>query len=194
MTGGAWKDTPVSANTKRKNAKKQALRQLTLEHTTSPQTEEKRFQTEVELADLSLDLRRWTFARSWRKNAASSSLAEEVAPISPRTRPPPPPPPKDVKGPAKHSRGKRSVIAEGQAEKRHRHENEAFPSIDRVNNTIAQPDPPLDRQLVGQYLDRCIAVAEAQIAGARDKSKKKRAVEEIERLVERVIATQADRR
>lgn len=39
---------------------------------------------------------------------------------------------------------------------------------------------------MAQYLDRCIAVAETQLAGARGRGKKG-AVREIERLVERVV-------
>lgn len=194
MTGGAWKDTNHSTGPKRNKAKEQPPSVLTLENNISTQTEEQRFRTEVELADLRLDLRRWNFSRSWRRNGGSSSLADPGGMVSPRTRPPPSLPPKDGKGPAKHIQGKAYAIAEGQAEKRHRPDNEAFPSSLQLNNAIGQSDPSLGKQLVGQYLDRCIAVAELQIAGARDKSRKKEAVREIERLVEKVIATQADQR
>ena len=110
--------------------------------------------------------------------------------MSPRTRPPSH---KEVRGPARRSQGEVFVIAEGQVEKRHRPKDEASPSSSRLNETIAQSDPPLDTNFVGQYLERCIAVAESQIAGARDKSRKKEAVKEIERLVEKVVArVQAD--
>ena len=43
---------------------------------------------------------------------------------------------------------------------------------------------------MGQFLDKCIAAAESQLAAAGSKAKKKGAVREIERLVEKVV-TQA---
>ena len=54
-------------------------------------------------------------------------------------------------------------------------------------NTVTESHAPLDRQLMGQYLDGCIKVAEARMAKATDKKKKEEAVEEIERLVGRVV-------
>ena len=191
MTGGAWKDTPILAGPKRKKAKKQPGPISTAEHAISPQDEDAKFQTEVDHADLRLKLRRWRFGRSWR-TAASNSLPDEAAPISPRTRVPPLPPLKDVVEETSCSEGKLSLPAGGQAKEEDRSQHEALPACNGVNIAIAQPDPPLDRKTVGQYLDQCIAAAESQLVGAGSKSRKKGAVKEIERLVEKVIATQAD--
>ena len=191
MTGGAWKDTHNSAGAKRNKAKKQPARISTTEHHTSCQDEDTKFQTEVDLADLRLKLRRWNFARSW-KPAASSSLPDEVAPTSPRTRRPALPLKDAVEDAANYSQGKVLLFADDHAKRRNGGQHDVLPSSHQANITVAQPNPPLDRQLVGQYLDRCIAAAESQLVGAGRKSRKKGAVKEIERLVKTVIATQAD--
>ena len=191
MTGGTWNDTHISTNTRQNKRKKQPAPISTTEHAMSPQDEDTKFQTEVDLADIRLKLRRWRFGRSWR-TAASSSLADEAALVSPRTRGPPLPPLKDVEEVVNHSQGKEFLLAGGQAKEEDRSQLDALPSSHQVNITTAQPDPPLDRKTVGQYLDQCIAAAESQLVGAGGKSRKKSAVKEIERLVEKVIATQAD--
>lgn len=190
MTGGAWKDTESSAGARRNKAKKQPAPIATTKHQTSCRDEDTKFQIEVDLADLRLKLRRWNFARSW-KIAASRSLPNEAEPMSPRTRRPPLLL-KDAEEAAHHSQGKVSLLVGGQVDKRNGPNDDAFPSSHQVDITMAQPNPPLDRKLVGQYLDRCIAAAESQLVGVGSKSRKKGAVEEIERLVEMVIATQAD--
>ena len=187
MTGGAWKDTNVPAGAKRNKAKKQPLLISTTEHATSRQTEDERFQTEVELADLKIKLRRWNFARSW-KIAASSPLADDDStPLSPRTRRPSR---KDAKEAATRPQGRAPLFTDDQVGRKDRSQRDALPSCHRGNITNAQPNSPLDRQMIGQYLERCVAAAESQLAGAGNKSQKKGAVREIERLVEKVMATQ----
>ena len=54
-------------------------------------------------------------------------------------------------------------------------------------NAVAVSHAPLDRHLMGQYLEGCIKAAEARLAKATDKKKKEEAVREIERLVGRVV-------
>ena len=184
MTGGTWKDTKASASSKKPKAKKQPA-QISTKHT-STQDDEEKFQAEVDLADLQLQLRRWSFARSWRR-PSSMSLTEEL-PVSPRTRRP-----ADFEEPATcHMTDKASLCADQVENQRNEHEDHAaLSSCHQVDPIIAQADLLLDRHLIGQYLDRCIAATESQLAGERNKTKKNGAVKEIERLVEKVIETQA---
>ncbi|KAL9132738.1 MAG: hypothetical protein Q9175_006088 [Cornicularia normoerica] len=184
MTGGAWKDRNHPAGSKRSKAKRPAQAPTTKhardfsEDDKSIQDEEK-FRAQVDEADLKMKLRRWNFARSWRP-ACSSPLADESDNISPRSRP------EDVGNSATFHR-KAPLIAD-QAEKKNRteHDDVAALSCGRVN-TVAKPNAPLDNYLTGQYLDRCVAATESQLAGKRNKTKKKEAVKEIERLVEKVV-------
>lgn len=185
MTGGAWKATNVSPGAKETKAK-QSARTPTTEgvgvssEDISRQSED-RFRAEVDIADLRMKMRRWNFARSWK--SPSSSPLDDDSHVSPW----------DVDKPST-CRTKAPLCAE-QAEKKKRkgteHGNRAARSSCPRANPIAKPHAPLDRHLIGQYLDRCIAATESQLAGARNKSKKKGAVKEIERLVEKVIVTQA---
>lgn len=191
MVGGAWQATNVSADAKRSKAN-QSARAPTTErvYASSPEEEsrqsEERFRAEVEEADLRMKLRHWNFARSWKSPSPSSSPPADDAPISPW----------DVARPAPSpTTGSKDPLCAEPSEKKRENRtghdaSAARSSCDRVDR-IAPSDPPLDRHLVGQYLDRCIAATESQLAGARDKSEKKRAVRDIERLVEKVIVTQA---
>lgn len=184
MTGGTWKDAKASASPKKPKAKKRPAR-ISTKHK-STQDDKEKFQAEVDLADLQIQLRRWTFARSWRR-PSSKSLTEDL-PISPRTRQP-----TDVGEPATSPRTDKASLCADQVEnQRNEHEDHAaLSSCHQVDPIIAKADLLLDRHLIGQYLDRCIAATESQLAGERDKTKKKGAVKEIERLVEKVIETQA---
>ena len=201
MTGGTWKATNVSARSKKTKPKKQPAPPPTTKHAydfpaeaTSNQDEEDRFRAEVDRADHQLKLRRWNFARSW-KRASSGPLGDECSPLSPRSR--------GaagvgvgvgVQGPVIHSRDEASVSGDrGEEEERvvEREVLAALSSCHRVDPIIGNADPSLDRRLMGQYLDRCIAATESQLVEGRKRSKKQGAVREIERLVEKVIATQA---
>ncbi len=166
MTGGTWKDAKASASPKKSKAKKKPAR-ISTKHT-STQDDEDKFQAEVDLADLQIQLRRWTFARSWRR-PSSRSLTEEL-PISPRTRRP-----TDVKEPATCPRtDEASLCADRVGDQGNKHEDEAaLSSCHQVDPIIAKADLPLDRHLIGQYLDRCIAATESQLAGERIRRRRK---------------------
>ncbi|KAL9064322.1 MAG: hypothetical protein Q9161_008956 [Pseudevernia consocians] len=197
MTGGAWKATNVSARSKKTKPKKQPAPPPTPKHAcdfsaeaTSTQDEEDRFRAEVDRADHQLKLRRWNFARSW-KRASSGPLGDECSPLSPRSREAAG---VGVGGPVIHSRDEAAVSGDrGEKEDRvvEREVFAALSSCHRVDPIIGNADPSLDRGLMGQYLDRCIAATESQLVEGRKRSKKQGAVREIERLVEKVIATQA---
>lgn len=184
MTGGSWKDATNPKSSKKPKAKRPA-RVPTIEpaygfsEDTSSQNDDK-FQAEVDLADLKIALLRWNFARSWR-SASSRSLADEPN-ISPRSHP------RDVKISATCS-GRADVRADQAGKIRSGYDDLAALSRNRVNTT-AKSNPPLDGNVIGQYLDKCIAATEYQLARAGSKAKKKEAVKEIERLVEKVV-TQA---
>lgn len=185
MTGGSWKDTNISKSSKKRKAK-QPARASTAEHVRDFSSEDKssqeedRFRTEVDLADLKMKLRRWNFARSWG-SASSISLAEESH-ISPRSRP------EDIEEPSTCS-NKAPLVADLPEKNETGHGDLGALSCNRVN-TIAKPNAPLDRNTIGQYLDGCIAATESQLVAGRNKAQRKRAVKEIERLVEKVV-TQA---
>ena len=196
MTGGTWKDANASARSKKTKPKKHPAPTPTAKHgcdfsseeATSTRDEEDRFRAEVDLADLQMKLRRWNFARGW-KRASSGSLGDESSPMSPRNRGAA----RGEESSAVHSRDKASLFGDrGETGRVGREVLTARSSCHRVDPVIGPADPSLDRLLIGQYLDRCVAATESQLAEGRDKSKKQGAVKEIERLVEKVIATQAD--
>lgn len=176
MTGGAWESTDRTHRLKKSSKSQPPTTNPT--HTLSSDdqltAEETNFYTEVDLADLRMKLRRWTFARSW-KTAASNPLAEEETNLSPLSRP------IDLdKSPTyPNNHGPPLSASQTDTDKR-------TPLAQRTAT------PPLDEDLMAQYLNQCIAAAETQLAGAKDKSKVKNgAVKEIERLVEKLV-TQAE--
>ena len=176
MIGGAWTDTEKTHRPKKTRAK-QPLAESTrgiLEDGDNPTQHDANFRTAVDVAELQLKLRRWTFARSWK--LASSAVQCDEPPLSPRSLP------KDTENPA--TSPNKSPIHVDHAEKNSL-EEVVLPRHPPAGNT--KSTAPLDRHLMAQYLDQCIAAAESQIAGARDKVEKRRAVKEIERLVERVV-------
>ena len=175
MTGGAWKDTNYSHTPKKIKTK-----QFTAPASDSASTpssdrsslDETNFRAEVDLADLQIKLRRWNFARSW-KSASSNSLAEESE-LSPRCLP------RDVDIPPNFP--KKAALSTLQAEKKNA--TLVYQSI----KPSTKPTSPLDKALIAQYLDQCIAATESQLARSRNSAKKKEeAVKEIERLVEKVV-------
>lgn len=170
MTVRTSKSTAVSTSWKQSKATQPAQTSATdrtsdFSKDTSSHDEDK-FRAEVDLADLKIKQRRWNFARSWRPASSDSSLADEPH-ISPRSRTWP------TKVPLSADRTDKERVEDDDL---------------RLRNTIAKPNPALDRRLMGQYLDRCIAATESQLARGRNKSKKKEAVKEIERLVEKVVS------
>lgn len=176
MTGGAWKDTDH-----KHSPKKMKTKQFTPAPTPDPAStpssdrsslDETNFRAEVDLADLQIKLRQWNFARSW-KTASSNSLADDSA-LSPRCLhsdldiPPQCP---DI-----------PALSALQAEK----SDTALPY--QAVNPTTELTPTLDKALIAQYLDQCIAATESQLARSRNNAKKKgEAVKEIERLVEKVV-------
>ncbi|CAD6579414.1 MAG: hypothetical protein ASARMPREDX12_009160 [Alectoria sarmentosa] len=186
MTGETWQDTNTSKRSNEERKARKSAQGLTNEHACDfsskdkSSQEEDRFRTEVDLADLKIKLRRWNFARSW--GSASSSLVGDESRISPRSRP------EDIEEDSTCT-NKAPLFADLPEKNETGHGDLAALSCHRVY-TIAKPNPPLDRNTIGQYLDQCIAATESQLAGARNKSQKKKAVREIERLVAKVV-TQA---
>lgn len=181
MTGGSWKDTDVSHGSKKPKTKRPSpLHTIPHAHTSSNNAfnrEYTKFRTEVDLADLQIKLRRWNFARSWR--TASSGPSIDESDISPRTRF------GDVED--KASRTSKRLLTANHGERKNktsnRNDGATVPQC-----TTAEPTRPLDRELMTQYLDRCIAATESQLADARHKAKRKGGtVKEIERLVENVV-------
>ena len=186
ITGGAWKDSDKSSRSKKSNKTNQSAQLPTTKPTCTPSSDnesnqdETNFYTEVDLADIQIKLRRWNFARSW-KTPSSNPPAEETN-ISPRCLP------IDLNV-AATCPDKEPPLSAFQTDTNN--ETTAFPH--HPHNTAVKPAPALDEDLMAQYLNRCIAAAEAQLAGARDKSRKKKgAVKEIERLVEKVVEAQAN--
>lgn len=183
MTGGAWEDTDKT-HPPRKNTTNST--RVPSCDDDQPTQDETNFYTEVDLADLQMKLRRWTFARNWKTASSSSSpLAEEETNLSPLSRP--------IihldQSPTYSSKkdGRPPLSASSQTDT----DNIKTPLAHRPQQQTAAP--PLDEDLMAQYLNRCIAAAETQLAGARDKSKVKNgAVREIERLVEKVVIRQAE--
>lgn len=172
-TAGASKNTTTSTDSKKTKAKQPTRASHTNKHADNnskekPSQDGDKFKTEIDLADLRIQLRRWNFARSWN-SASSGSLADESH-ISPWNRP------EDVDDRA-ICPGKRVLLAGQERETQVK--------------TMAKTNPRLERYLIGPYLDKCIAATESQLAMGRHKSKKTKAVKEIERLVETVV-TQAD--
>lgn len=177
MTGGAWEDRDKTQRPK-KSAKTQ-LPNLTCVPTTDDQLtqDQTNFYTKVDLADLQMKLQRWTFARNW-KTASSSPQSEKDMNISPLSRP------VDTdKTPTYPSKNGQSPVCSCDSQ-----------TITDNTTPPAQPSrqtttPPLDEDLMAQYLNQCIAAAETQLAGAKDKSKVKNeaVVKEIERLVEKLV-------
>ena len=176
MNGGAWKDTDQPGSSRKPKTKKQRLAQIpTVKHihdvskgmdAPSQDSQDENLQAQSEFIDLKMQLQRWTFARSWRTARSSPSPAEHD--ISPWCRP------QDVEAPTL-SPGKAQIIG-----------GNFVPPPGHGANTVAESHAPLDRQLMGQYLEGCIKAAEARLAKTTDK-KKEEAVKEIERLVERVV-------
>lgn len=165
MTGGAWEDRDKTHRRFKKSSPTQPP--TTPPHVPPPYDDhftpdETTFHTAVDLADLQTKLRRWTFARSW-KTASSNPSAEEETNISPLSRPTAP----IETGPSQTDTDRKT------------------PPAPRPQHPAT---PPLDEDVMAQYLNRCIAAVETQLAGARDKSKGKNgAVKEIERLVEQLV-------
>ena len=182
MTGGAWKDTNHSHNPK-KIKTKQPTPAPTSNPTRTPSSDrsslyETTFRTELDLADIQIKLRRWSFARSWR-TASSDSLAHELD-LSPLCQP------SDVGIPPNCP--KLPALSALQAERK----GTALPYQPIKPTTKATPH--LDETVIAQYLEQCIAATESRLASARNNAKKKgEAVKEIERLVEKVMM-QADLR
>ena len=180
MTGGTWKDTSQPARSKKPKAKQQKpARTPTTKHVRdvsrnmdapTQDDQDKRFQAQLDLIDLKMRLQRWTFARSWRTARSSPPPAEASRhDISPWCLP------QDVENPP-IGPGKARLI-----------DGDLVPLAGHCANAVADPYMLLDRHLMGQYLDGCIAAAEAQLAKATNKAVKEEAVKEIERLVERVV-------
>ena len=175
MTGGAWKDTNYSHTPK--EIKTKQFIAPTSDSASTPSSDrssldETNFRAEVDLADLQIKLRRWNFARSWR-SASSNSLAEEPD-LSPRRLP------RDVDIPPKSPNKPDLSVLETEKS------NTALPHQSIKPTT--KPTSPLDKALVAQYLEQCIAATESQLARSRNSAKKKaEAVKEIERLVEKVV-------
>ena len=171
MTGGAWKDTNQSRSSRKPKAKKERPAQIpSTKHVhdvskdkdaPSQDAQDENLQAQVEIIDLRMQLQRWTFARSWRTTRSSPSPADTSEDeISPLSRP------QDVKTPT----------------------DDLVPPPGHGADVVGVLHAPLDRHLMGQYLDGCIKVAEAKLAKATNKAAKEEVVKEIEQLVERVIA------
>ena len=180
MTGGAWKDTKQPGSSKNPKARTRRPAQIpTVQHVQDVSKDKdapgQDYQDESLLAqsefiDLRMQLQRWSFARSWRTARSSPPPADTLQDdISPLCRP------QDVEAPVL-SPGKAQMIGDN-----------LIPLPGHEANAIGVSQPPLDKHLMGQYLDGCIKAAEAQLAKTTDKGKKEEAVKEIERLVGRVI-------
>lgn len=179
MIGGAWEDTDKTHRPRKSTTN--SPRVPSCDDDDQLTQDETNFYTEVDLADLQMKLRRWTFARNWKTASSSSSpRAEQETDLSPLSRP--------IihldKSPTYSSKkdDRPPLSASSQTDT----DNNETPLAHRPHQQTATP--PLDEDLMAQYLNRCIAAAETQLAGARDKSKVKNgAVKEIERLVEKVV-------
>ena len=180
MNGGAWKDMDQPESSRKPKAQSHRLAQIpTVKHipdvskdkdAPSQDAQDEKLQARLEFIDLKMQLQRWTFARSWRTARSSPPPADTSEDdISPWSRP------KDVEAPIS-SPGKAHVIS-----------GDLVPLSGHGANTVAVSHAPLDRHLMGQYLDGCVKAAEARLAEATDKEKKEEIVKEIERLVERVV-------
>ena len=177
MNGGAWKDTNQPGSSRKPKARNQRPAQIsTTKHVhgvskdtdaPSQDAQDEKLQARLEFIDLRMQLQRWSFARSWRIARSNPPPAEHD--ISPLCRP------QDVEIPTV-SPGKAQMIGD-----------DLVPLPGHGTNTVAVSQAPLDRHLMGQYLDGCIKAAEARLAEATDKGKKEEIVKEIERLVERVV-------
>lgn len=166
MTGGSWQDTDASARSKRKqNKSKRPARLLTSTHTSDY----------LISADTSIH----------DEDADEYSFRAEVDIADLRTK----------LRRWKFSRSWRCGLGRSRVDEgdmisprsRVRDVGKETSCLTRAQNTIEEPSAPLDRELVGQYLERCVAAAESQLVGARSNGEKKRAVKEIERLVEKVV-------
>ena len=177
MTGGTWKDTNQPGSSRKTKAKQQRPAQIpTVQHARdvsknmdapSQDDQDERLRAQLEFVDLKMRLQRWTFARSWRTARSSPPLTEHD--ISPWCRS------QDVETPVL-SPGKAQLIG-----------GDLVPLPGHGTNAVAGSHGPLDRQLMGQYLDGCIAAAESRLAKAPNRAVKEEAVKEIERLVGRVV-------
>ena len=177
MNGGVWKDTNQPGGSRRPKAKNQRPAQIpTTEHVhdvskdkdaPSQDDQDESLRAQLEFIDLKMQLQRWSFARSWR--TARSSLSQTEDDISPWCCP------QDIEHPAV-SPGNAQLV-----------DSDLVPLPGHEANAVSVSQAPLDRHLIGQYLDGCIKAAEAKIANATNKAVKEEAVKEIERLVERVV-------
>ena len=181
MTGGAWKDTKQSRSSRKPKAKNERPAQIpTTKHVhhvsndkdaPSQDAQDENLRAQLESIDLRMQLQRWTFARSWRTTRSSPPPADTSEDeISPLSRP------QDAETP-KLSPGKSQTTSD-----------DLVPPPGNGADVVGVLHAPLDRYLMGQYLDGCIKVAEAKLAKATSKAAKEEVVKEIEQLVERVIA------
>ena len=180
MTGGAWEDTDKTHRPRKSTTNSLCVPSRADDQLTQDETN---FYTAVDLADLQMKLRRWTFAQNWKTASSSSSSppADEETNLSPLSRPIH----LDDKSPTYSSKkdGRPPLSASSQTDT-----TDNKPALAHRLQQQTATTPPLDEDLMAQYLNRCIAAAETQLAGARDKSKVKNgAVKEIERLVEKVV-------
>ena len=226
-TGGAWKDTDPSQRSKKKKnnnnnnnnydkTTQPAQSSTAAAATVHPPTDlvvvvpsdddddndnETSFRTEVDRAELRLQLRRWNFARSWKKTTATCSRPDEeeeeegggISPLSRRNT--------NVEwnlsaAPSDPHHNNNNNKNKENANDDH-HQAPTTKKTKKDTSTSTQDDddttttttaPPLDKDTIAQYLDRCIAVTETQLAAARSRREKNwAAVKEIERLVGKVV-------
>ncbi|KAM0798041.1 hypothetical protein BDR22DRAFT_861383 [Usnea florida] len=181
MNGGAWKDTNQSRSSRKLKAKYERPAQVpTKKHVqdvskdkdaSSQDAQDEDIQAQSEIIDLRMQLQRWTFARSWRTTRSSPPAADTSEDeISPLSRP------QDAETP---------ILSPGKSQTT---SDDLVPPPGHGTDVVGVLHAPLDRRLMGQYLDGCIKVAEAKLAKATNKAAKEEVVKEIEQLVERVIA------